>query len=744
MHDFHDLSPLDFEELVRDLLQAELNIHLESFGPGRDQGIDCRHSSNGKTIVVQVKHFFRSGTTKLIQTLREENVKVEKLSPSRYILATSASLTPAIKAKIIIAMPSAPLATGDIYGQSEINNLLGKHPEIEKKHFKLWLGSTAILERILQSGIYNRTDTELAIIKDMIPRFVQNASVEAAESILKSNGTLIVAGHPGVGKTTLARMLIWLHAAQDWKIFVVDSIEEAFEISNPGEKRLILFDDFLGQVRLSADHVRGIDQRLPPFLERVKANKDLRFILTTREYILSQAEMLSRRLASRAISANRYVLNVGIYTRAVRARILYNHLYFSGLSQNQISEILADNFYLSVIDHQNFNPRLIELLTSEEYSSLSGEGLRTAIERVLDNPDELWDRPYRDHISADGRALMLALLLYVNLVSIDQLRTSFARTAAAIGDIIPGAQLQPRYARALKELEGSVLSILNQAVRFSNPGVRDFLQAVVITDDLLPSLIEHVGALGELRQCWSIFIDREPKPTPRPAEAARWIEALERVKVQDASDSLTLFELTLDMHDHFGDPEFIRVARSAGELINEAGVDGSNVRAIIASLEMISLRSISTQDLDFFLRRLTELAVDLLTSRADELPFEDIEALDDALFTFGNDADLAQTAVHAALDKFIPEIDSEMSDFGSVDELDEFEKRLRGIINRRHYAGVSPDIDLRYKRSSLEEDEDNITPDDGYSPVAAKRSEPVENSNAYIQSMFSDLKMSDE
>lgn len=739
MHDFHDLSPLDFEELVRDLLQAEFNIHLENFGPGRDQGIDCRHARDGKTLIVQAKHYFRSGADKLITTLKDEDAKVKKLAPNRYILATSVSLTPALKAKIIAAMPSAPLAKGEIYGQSELNNLLGKHSEVEKKHFKLWLGSTAILERILQSGIYNRTDTELAIIQTMIPRFVQNDSVEAAEKILLGAGTLIIAGHPGVGKTTLARMLIWLHAAQGWKIFVVDSIEEAFEVSNPGEKRLILFDDFLGQVRLSADHVRGIDQRLPPFLERVKANKNLRFILTTREYILSQAELLSRRLAARAMSANRYVLNVGVYTRAVRARILYNHLHFSGLNQDQIAEILAEKFYLSIIDHQNFNPRLIELLTSEEYSSLSGESLRAAIERILNNPDELWERPYRDHISADGRALMLALLLYPNLVGLSRLRASFARVAVAMGEALPNAQLQSRYASALKELEGSVLVIFDQAARFSNPGVRDFLQAVIMTDDLLPSLVDHLMALGELRQCWTMFIDRQPKPTPLPAEAPRWVRALERVKVEDAADALTLFELALDMHDHFGNGDFILVARAAGDAIREMGLDGSDVRAAIHSLEMISLHTLSIDKLDYFLTLLTHVTAEFLKDTPVKLPFEDIEALDEALFAFGNNPTLARTAIYEALDTFIPEIDYEMADYGSVDELDEFEKKLRRVIARRGYVGTSPDQDLLYKRESLLEDEENRSQNEGYRPGLAKHSEPVENSDDYIQSMFVDL-----
>jgi len=51
MYDFRTLSPLDFEELARDLLQAEFELRLESFGPGADSGIDFRFAGNlGKTI----------------------------------------------------------------------------------------------------------------------------------------------------------------------------------------------------------------------------------------------------------------------------------------------------------------------------------------------------------------------------------------------------------------------------------------------------------------------------------------------------------------------------------------------------------------------------------------------------------------------------------------------------------------------------------------------------------------------
>jgi len=241
MYDFRTLSPIDFEELVRDLLQAEMHLRMESFGSGRDLGIDFRFSTVDGKAIVQAKHFLDSGVEALIRVVRQENDKVAKLAPARYLLATSVSLTPSAKARLQQAMPAAPLAEDNIFGRADLNNLLGRHPEIERKHFKLWLASTSVLERILHSGVYNRTQTEIDIIRGMVPKFVHNDSVPAAEAILAKSGALIIAGEPGVGKTTLARMLVWLHAERDWRISVIDDIKEAFEIATEGEKRLIFF-----------------------------------------------------------------------------------------------------------------------------------------------------------------------------------------------------------------------------------------------------------------------------------------------------------------------------------------------------------------------------------------------------------------------------------------------------------------------------------------------------------------------
>ena len=56
------------------------------------------------------------------------------------------------------------------------------------------------------------------------------------------------------------------------------------------------------------------------------------------------------------------------YNRLNRAQILYNHIYFSDLPVAFKSAILNGRNYLKIIDHHNYNPRIIDLMT--QYSRL--------------------------------------------------------------------------------------------------------------------------------------------------------------------------------------------------------------------------------------------------------------------------------------------------------------------------------------------------------------------------------------
>lgn len=684
MHDFRQLSPLDFEQLVRDLLQAEMKVRIESFGPGKDGGIDFRFARAGKTAIIQVKHYVDSPARSLVRAAAKENPKVAKLNPDRYIFATSAALTPALKDQILAVMPDAQLVVEDVLGREDINNLLGRHSHVLRQHFKLWLTDTETLDRIVHSGVYNRTDAELSVIKSLVPRFVQNDSVAAAEAILLRRGALIVAGEPGVGKTTLARILTWLHLAQDWRVFVVDDLKEAMEICTPGEKRLILLDDFLGQISLTNDTIRAVDQRLPIFLDRVRGNNELRFILTTRSYLLSQAQMQSERLASEKVLAAELVLNVGTYTRSIRAQIVFNHIYFSDLTEEEKGSLVGDSFYLKMIDHRNFSPRLIDLLTSADYQTLQHAPIRDVVTSVLDNPAALWEIPYRSHLSEESRTVLRALFFYSQWASVEQLLQSFKRHWAVLGAPYADVTAIVSFRRALKPLEGSFIALSTGYVSFSNPGVKDFLSSVVITDDLLRSVVKSVGTVEELNNAVTFFGRHHQVCRSQISDESVWVEAFDRMRAAAECSTVRLISLAFETIPLLEDGKGAVIAMTEEMLksLSSEGVDADDEVACRHALEHFQMLSEDDQQVLISIEALAQATASMLSSSGDRLSLDEIAGIANAIDVHGKQADLAISAAGDALRGFLGELNERVSEVSSTSEFDSFESELTTALKR--------------------------------------------------------------
>lgn len=252
-YDFKSLSGQDFEELVRDLLQAEWKIALEAFRSGRDQGIDFRYApaDNGATII-QCKHYATSGFAKLLTNLRTNELpKVQRLSPARYVVVTSVSLTPGNKDKIIKTLQPFVLSVRDIIGADDIEGLLTLHSDVERANFKLWLASTSVLDRVLHNATMCQTDFEVDHIRRKLPLFVKNDAFPRAIEILNNNRIVIVTGPPGIGKTTLAEMILYAHLEDGYEpVAIKAEIAEAKELFKSSHKQIFYYDDFLGQTFL--------------------------------------------------------------------------------------------------------------------------------------------------------------------------------------------------------------------------------------------------------------------------------------------------------------------------------------------------------------------------------------------------------------------------------------------------------------------------------------------------------------
>lgn len=162
-YDFSSLSPADFEDLTRDLLGRELGIRFEAFPDGPDDGMDGRHAAADGNVILQAKHYYRSGFAKLKAKMKSERASIDALQPKRYILATSAALTPANKTQLGEVIGPALISPADLFGPQDLEALLRKFPDIETAHPKLWQQSSAVLKNLITGAVADALPKQAAI-----------------------------------------------------------------------------------------------------------------------------------------------------------------------------------------------------------------------------------------------------------------------------------------------------------------------------------------------------------------------------------------------------------------------------------------------------------------------------------------------------------------------------------------------------------------------------------------------------
>lgn len=519
-YDFKSLSPQDFEELTRDLLQAEWGVALEAFKTGRDRGIDLRYSplDEGATIV-QCKHFASSTVSNLQSCLRNSELpKVQQLQPNRYVVVTSLGLSPNDKNKIVEIMHPFILCASDVISADDLDGLLARHPDIERANFKLWLTSTSVIERILHNAEICHTQFEVERIRQKLPVFVQNKAYPRAQQILEEQRVAIISGVPGIGKTTLAEMLLYAHLDDGYEPVVVQSdISEGKKLFRAQSKQIFYYDDFLGQTFLGDQRSylsRNQDVALLSFMEMVRSTPHSRFVLTTREHVLRQAFQASERFLQSALLAHKCVLELDDYSFGQRARILYNHLYFSSLPQAYKVVVLEDDFFLDIIKHEHFNPRLIEWLSSlTRLQSPRPNQYKQSIMDLLQSPERLWSHAFQTQISDAARNLLLTLYSLGEWVDVIDLEPAFEALHRGACDRYHHSRNAGDYRLALQELDGAFLSYRSGHATFLNPSIRDFTAGVLCRTPVIAlDLLADATRFKQVRNLWDLATERQDQP----------------------------------------------------------------------------------------------------------------------------------------------------------------------------------------------------------------------------------------
>lgn len=486
-YDFQSLlSPLDFEHLVRDLLSKDLGIELTAFAEGKDSGIDLRYSESKKNrIIVQCKRV--KSISK--EQIDEESKKITKLNPKKYYFVVSCDLS--VKKFNYIKEVFKQWMNDDdrfIYTKSKLNSLLDTYKDVHQKNYKLWLNSSTVFNSLINQPLFERAKSLINDIKKDYKYYVRNESLYKAIEMLNKDQFIVISGIPGIGKTTLAKLILWEYLQQGFELIEIRKIIEGEQIliENSENNQVFYFDDFLGENFLKFDVIEGRSNDLIEFIKRVKNSKNKILVMTTREYILNQAKETYEKLDSEDLNIAKYTLDLSSYSKRIKSLILYNHLYYSPTPIEYIDELIKNKTYKKIINHKNYSPRIIEQLTIK-LKDIDQNDYSSSFIESLDKPFGIWDKAFNSQISEGSKITLFIILSISNPILLSELKKvmdfSFKN-----GVKDRGIDFKPfDYKNYLKELENSFVKTdltdkKNHYVDFQNPSIKDFLLSLVTND----------------------------------------------------------------------------------------------------------------------------------------------------------------------------------------------------------------------------------------------------------------------
>lgn len=490
MLNFSNLNDVEFEYLCKDVMSRKLNVKFQRFTAGRDGGIDLFYHINSrfdKAIVVQVKHYMKSSFSGLKSSLAKELDKLESLNPSDYFICCSKELTIQNKKEIYQMFSKYMKSIDNIIDLVNISDFLDENEngDILKKHFKLWLESTNILTNIFSNDIFIDSEVLISDIKDDAKMFVRTSAFDESIKCLDKNNVLVIIGDPGVGKTITSKMIVLNYVGQGYKVrYTTDGanlsdLKKALS-QNPDEKEIILLDDCFGQAYFNMKETQ--ENELIQLIKFVYLHKNKKLLLNSRITIYHEARERTLNLLKSESKKEFtvFTLDVSKISKLDKAKIFYNHLYFCELPYEYKMDIIKEKRYFNIIQHNNYNPRIIEFVTNKaQYERVIPSNYYSFIIKSLDNSKEVWKNEYDRRLEKYDRILLNTLYSLTDVfISMDVVKKCVNKRISSFSNIDTSIDY---FNNSIKRLNGSMVKLTDvngiKMLSVANPSVNDFLSS---------------------------------------------------------------------------------------------------------------------------------------------------------------------------------------------------------------------------------------------------------------------------
>ena len=491
LFDLSNLNDYEFELLCRDIMKKKLKKGLHTFSRGIDGGIDICDSEQNPTIVIQAKHYINSKISHLRAELKKEIEKVNRLKPRNYYVCTSMALTKSNKDEIVCMFTSYMKNISHVLDKEDISSFLEdeKNQDIVKKHYKLWLCASNVLSLIENQNVFIDCAELMLDIENCVNLFVQTNSYYEARNKLIQNKVIIITGAPGVGKSTISKMLLLFFANDGYSIRYAsnNNIADIKKVlsQDPMKKEIILLDDFLGQHYLKIRDSQP--NELKTLISFVEKSPNKKLIMNSRITILNEAMqsfIVFRDIMERQ-EKNKYIIDLDKMTLMEKARILYNHLYFNNLPSKYFLNIKSNRNYFKIVQHKNYNPRIIEYVTKKSsYKQILPEYFINYIIQKLDKPEDVWRDEFRNRLDETDRILVNTLYsLTDNVVGYEELEIAFNKRM----------RYEDRIDTSTNPFKNSIIRLTNSILKnvedrghvkvsVINPSINDYIVSEIATN----------------------------------------------------------------------------------------------------------------------------------------------------------------------------------------------------------------------------------------------------------------------
>ncbi|MFA7064693.1 MAG: restriction endonuclease [Bacilli bacterium] len=491
MYNLANLNDYEFEVLCKDIMEKKLSTLLHRFGKGKDGGIDLCDSKNPIQYMIQVKHYINSKYSDLRTALKKEIAKVEIKNPQNYYVCCSIELSPQQRREIVSLFPKYMKDISFVIDKTEIDDFLSKeeNKDIVEKHYKLWLCSSNVLSLVQNQHVFIDCNEILNDIEKYTQLFITTKAYFECRNKLLDGNIIIIIGTPGVGKSTISKMLLLFFASNDYIVrYITDNnIKDIKNVltQDPSKKEIILLDDFLGQHYLNLTDKQP--NELKTLISFVERNPNKKIILNSRIIIINEAYSSSINFANliEEYEKDNYLIDLDKMSELEKAEILYNHLYFNELPQEYLWQIKTNKNYAKIIKHKNYNPRIIEYITKpKNYTNIPPEDYIDYVLSKLNNPDSVWEDEFRNRLEENDRILMNTIYSLTNTkIEINVLRNAFNKRLLAT---IPSTTINT-FEEVISRLSNSLIQVVvekeKRYISVINPSVNDYLKKKIETNE---------------------------------------------------------------------------------------------------------------------------------------------------------------------------------------------------------------------------------------------------------------------